>query len=415
MAGFEYRSGGRRVSGQQFWKNAADKMIDQALTVMRDRFRGVAASIVDPATGRHAAVFVRRVGQTLRLSTEGSAEFARELERRLGVEKGAVETMTASKAEPPNVYLAHSSKDKDALARPLAHQLNAAGIQVWFDEWEIGTGDSLKARMEQGLEDCTHFLALLTPNSIGAPWVETEIDAGFLKSVEGTARFMGLRVGVGVDQLSIFLRTRRCPEVDVGDEDGVKRLIAEIYGVTAKPPRGERPAYVDSAPRGWSLGAARVAEYLVRESVNGTVQDPMARIGQVAEAVGLSLEDARLGALDLQEAGLIARSGEVGSPVIWPLRGLFVEFDGHVFGLESKADALAVANRVISENYQGIKLDQDVFDWFPDWTVRRLNSALNYLEDADLVDASHSTGERPFAMRQFLVTDRTRRFVRDHG
>lgn len=416
MAGFEYRSGGRRVSAEQFWEGASDQLLDRAFVVMTERFRGAAAAIVDPATGRHAAVFVRRVGDALKLSTEGSPAFARELERRLGVDKGMIETVTATTtAASPQVYLAHSSKDKDDLARPLAKRLNAAGIDVWFDEWEIATGDSLKTRMEQGLEDCTHFVVLLTPNSIGAPWVEAEIDAGFLKSVGGSAKFMGLRVGVGVDQLSIFLRTRRCREVDMNDDDGVRRLIAEIYGVTAKPLRGERPAYVDAAPPGWSLGAARVAEYLVRGSVNGTPQDPTARIAAIAEATGLAPEDVRLGALDLQDSGLIARSGEINSSMIWPLRGLFVEFDQHVLGLYSKTDALALANRVISEGYEGVTLDENIFDWFPDWTVRRLNSALNYLEDADLVDASHTLCERPFAMREFFVTDRTRRFVRDHG
>lgn len=55
------------------------------------------------------------------------------------------------------------------LARPLAQRLMAEGIEVWFDEWEIGAGDSLKRRMEQGLEDCSHFVVLLTPTSIRKP------------------------------------------------------------------------------------------------------------------------------------------------------------------------------------------------------------------------------------------------------
>jgi len=56
-------------------------------------------------------------------------------------------------------------------------------------KWEIRSGDSLKRKMEEGLAGCTHFVVLLTPNSLGKPWVETEIDAGFLRMVRGWLPF----------------------------------------------------------------------------------------------------------------------------------------------------------------------------------------------------------------------------------
>jgi hypothetical protein len=266
MAGFEYRSGGRRVSADQFWKNFSAKAIDMAMAELEARARGAAASIVDSETGRHAAVFGRRVGERIVLRTDGSQAFARELERRLGVDKGTIETVrTSPKPGAPHVYLAHASEDKDSLARPLAERLMASGIEVWFDEWEIGAGDSLKRRMEQGLTDCTHFVVLLTAESIGKPWVETEIDTGFMKAVNGKSRFIGLRHGLKVADLSIFLQTLLCPEIDLSDA-AVQRLISQIHGVTAKPPRGPMPVYVqsvDASPSGRAPAAARVAEYLV--------------------------------------------------------------------------------------------------------------------------------------------------------
>jgi hypothetical protein len=69
----------------------------------------------------------------------------------------------------------------------------AKGIEVWFDEWEIRTGDSLRRKMEEGLANCTHFVVL--PHTELPPlhktWVETEIDAGFIRSVGGEAREPG--------------------------------------------------------------------------------------------------------------------------------------------------------------------------------------------------------------------------------
>ena len=143
------------------------------------------------------------------------------------------------------------------------------GIDVWFDEWEIRTGDSLRRKMEEGLANCTHFVVLLTPDSLYKPWVETEIDAGFVRALGGESRFMGIRVGIGVNDLSPFLRTLRCPEIHLDQASEVEELIADIYGVSRKPAHGAAPRYVKTQPEGlkaWSASAIAVAEYLVRNS-----------------------------------------------------------------------------------------------------------------------------------------------------
>ena len=223
--GFEFKLGGRTVNQKQFMDGIKQKMLDQAFAAIEEKVRGTAGAIVDPETGKRPAVFVRRKGNDgYVIRTEGSPEFARELERRLGLEKGQVENVTVAAKEVPHVYLAHASEDHESLARPLAEKLMAAGIEVWLDAWEIRTGDSLRRKMESGLSDCTHFVVLLTENSIGKPWVETEIDAGFLQAVQGESRFMGLRIGVPITRLSPFLKTLRCPETDLDDEAEVAAL-----------------------------------------------------------------------------------------------------------------------------------------------------------------------------------------------
>lgn len=232
MSGFDYRSGGRRVSKQEFFRNMEKKAIDLALSALADKVQGIASAIVDPATGKHADVFVRRHGETIMISTRGSPTFARELERRLGVESG---TVKSASPDQPNVYLAHASEDHETLAKPLAERLMAAGIEVWLDGWEIRPGDSLKRKMEEGLDACTHFLVLLTPCSLGKAWVETEIDAGFMRAVEGKSKFIGLRIDVPITQLSPFLQTRHCPEIALGDDAQLKGLVADIYGASRKP------------------------------------------------------------------------------------------------------------------------------------------------------------------------------------
>ena len=128
------------------------------LQAKQDEIHNLASSIVDPETGKRAEVVSRISGQSILLSTNGSEAYARELERRLGLREGSV---AVSKSNQPFVYLAHASEDKEALARPIAEHLITNGIDVWFDEWSIETGESLREKMDEGLGDCTHFLVLL--------------------------------------------------------------------------------------------------------------------------------------------------------------------------------------------------------------------------------------------------------------
>jgi hypothetical protein len=292
------------------------------------------------------------------------------------------------------------------------------GIDVWLDEWEIRTGDSLRRKMEEGLANCTHFVVLLTLDSLYKPWVETEIDAGFVRAVGGESRFMGIRVGIGVNDLSPFLRTLRCPEIHLDQASEVEELIADIYGVSRKPAHGAAPRYVKTQPEGlkaWSASAIAVAEYLVRNSKFANELDPQTNVAEVAKATGLPEEDIRLGVLDLVGHGLVDESKSLGpSGAFWPKTGLFVEFDQYFLDFSPKQDAIAIANWLVNEKIERIEV-KNLAKQFSDWPPRRLNSVLNYLDGAKLVQPFKASASGPWVMVQLRVTDHTRRFVRDRS
>jgi hypothetical protein len=72
-----------------------------------------------------------------------------------------------------DVFLSHSSKDK-VVVRPLAKRLRADGLKVWFDEWEIKPGDSIPAKIEEGLEHSRVLVLCMTANAFGSDWVQLE-------------------------------------------------------------------------------------------------------------------------------------------------------------------------------------------------------------------------------------------------
>jgi len=50
-----------------------------------------------------------------------------------------------------DVFISHASEDKDDVVRPLAHALQDGGLKVWYDEFELKIGDSLRRKIDSGL------------------------------------------------------------------------------------------------------------------------------------------------------------------------------------------------------------------------------------------------------------------------
>ena len=43
-----------------------------------------------------------------------------------------------------DLFICHASEDKEVVARPLAEYLREKGYRVWYDEFSLKIGDSLK-------------------------------------------------------------------------------------------------------------------------------------------------------------------------------------------------------------------------------------------------------------------------------
>lgn len=66
-----------------------------------------------------------------------------------------------------DVFLSHSAKDK-AVVRPLAEGLRQAGLKVWFDECVLKPGDSIPAKIEDGLEHSCVLVLCMSTNAFGS-------------------------------------------------------------------------------------------------------------------------------------------------------------------------------------------------------------------------------------------------------
>ena len=83
-----------------------------------------------------------------------------------------------------SVFLGHNSNDK-LLARRLAKDLSYAGVTVWVDEAGIKLGDSLLAKIEDGIKGSDYLAVILSLHSIDSSWVQRELRIALMKEIEG--------------------------------------------------------------------------------------------------------------------------------------------------------------------------------------------------------------------------------------
>ena len=97
---------------------------------------------------------------------------------------------------PYDVFLSHSANDKP-VARDVAERLKKDGLRVCFDEWVLKPGDSIPAKIEEGLERSRLLVLCMSANTFGSDWAQLE---------SGTFRF---RDPLNKERRLLPLRLRR--------------------------------------------------------------------------------------------------------------------------------------------------------------------------------------------------------------
>ena len=87
--------------------------------------------------------------------------------------------------EVHDVFISHASEDKDEIVRPLATALMNKGLKVWFDEFTLRIGDSLRQKIDKGLACSRVGLVVLSPAFIDKGWTNYELDGIITRAVTG--------------------------------------------------------------------------------------------------------------------------------------------------------------------------------------------------------------------------------------
>ncbi len=107
-------------------------------------------------------------------------------------------------AKTYDVFISHASEDKDDLARPLAHALQEAGLDVWYDEFELRIGDSLRRKIDRGLANSRFGVVVLSESFFKKGWPNYELDGLVTKGVAGEQVLLPIWHNISKAQVMAF-------------------------------------------------------------------------------------------------------------------------------------------------------------------------------------------------------------------
>lgn len=84
-----------------------------------------------------------------------------------------------------DVFISHASEDKDAIVRQLANALKDSGLSVWYDEFELKIGDSLRRKIDRGLATSRFGIVVLSHAFFNKGWPNYELDGLVTRAVTG--------------------------------------------------------------------------------------------------------------------------------------------------------------------------------------------------------------------------------------
>jgi hypothetical protein len=108
-----------------------------------------------------------------------------------------------------DVFFCHASEDKPSVVDPLAAACQAAGVRVWMDAGQIGWGDEIAAKINEGLSKSEFVLVVFSEAFHGKleGWPGRELSAAIhLEASERRNRVLPLIIGDVAEMTKVIKR-----------------------------------------------------------------------------------------------------------------------------------------------------------------------------------------------------------------
>ncbi|MBA7678953.1 hypothetical protein ES703_87233 [subsurface metagenome] len=129
-----------------------------------------------------------------------------------------------------DVFISHATEDKDTFVRQLATELRSKRLQVWYDEFTLRVGDSLRRSIDKGLVKSRYGIVILSSNFFGRKWPEDELNGLAIRERKGEKVILPVWLDVDADYIAEYspiLADRFAAKAS----DGMNKVISDLLAV----------------------------------------------------------------------------------------------------------------------------------------------------------------------------------------
>lgn len=141
---------------------------------------------------RHQKAITRELAQqsNLKQRFESDSKFSKELPK-----------------QSYDAFISHASEDKEEFVRPLAEALIKAGHKIWYDEFALKVGDSLRRSIDRGLVNSRYGIVVLSSFFFKKNWPQYELDGLVAKENDGRKVILPIWHKVSKDEVRSYSPT----------------------------------------------------------------------------------------------------------------------------------------------------------------------------------------------------------------
>jgi flagellar biosynthesis chaperone FliJ len=157
----------------------------------------------------------------LKKQNKQQEDFQKSLQRKIDEQKIQLDTLInqnySSKQISENIeiiedkkydfFISHASEDKDDIVRSLADSLKENGFEVWYDEFELKIGDSLRKKIDSGLINSRFGIVIISPSFVKKNWTEYELNGMVAREMNGHKVILPIWHKISKDEVLKFSPT----------------------------------------------------------------------------------------------------------------------------------------------------------------------------------------------------------------
>ena len=111
------------------------------------------------------------------------------------------ESTASGEPQSYDVFICHATEDKERVVRPLANRLVVCGLRVWYDEFELRIGDSLRRKIDKGIAQSRFGIVVVSHSFFSKNWPQYELDGLVTQEMTGGQAILPLWHDITKDEV----------------------------------------------------------------------------------------------------------------------------------------------------------------------------------------------------------------------